>query len=129
MLRELQARREPVSLLLPESADIRLEPTPHGAWLYLSTDGMARVVHFREAANGYLWNGQIWFEGAVTADDLYTNPAVRAAMADWNEPRRPPKAKSTSSGLRRQAVNSVRSVSITLSNASALRPLQINLQK
>ena len=127
MLREL-AGHGPVPMPLPESDDIRLEPTPHGAWLYLSAEGMARVVHFRETADGYLWNGQIWFEGASTADDIYTNPAARGAMANWNETPHPPPETSRPSRLR-TSENTIRSVSITLSNTSALRAFQAPPQK
>jgi hypothetical protein len=110
---------------LPESADIRLEPTPHGAWLYLFAEGVARVVHFRKTADGYLWNGEITLEGGGTADEIYTNSTVRRVMAEWNENPHPPKTHSS----RNQSVNAVRTASITLSNTNAIRASQRTPQK
>jgi hypothetical protein len=131
MLRELQAigpklGHAPVPMPLPEPADIRLEPTPHGAWLYLFAEGVARVVHFRKTDAGYLWNGELWLEGAFTADDLYRNETARRTMAKWNEPPHPPTKTYPS---RNQSVNAVRTVSTTLSSTNALRAFQRTPQK
>jgi len=75
----------PIPIPLPQTTDIRLEPSPRGADanLHLSVDGVARTVQFRKTPDGYLWIGEMEVHAAPGQQASWGHPPQEMILISY----------------------------------------------